>query len=54
MPKTRIARAPSTHTKEIKDKEKREAVLALMSEYSVLFAVETNKADLVVAAVDKG
>jgi ankyrin repeat protein len=42
------------HTKEIKDEEKREAVLALMAEYSVLCAVATGKADLVAAAVAKG
>jgi len=42
------------HTKEIKDKEKRAAVLALMAEYSVLCAVATGKADLVAAAVAKG
>jgi len=42
------------HTKEIKDEEKRAAVLALMAEYSVLCAVATGKADLVAAAVAKG
>ena len=42
------------HTKEIKDEEKRAAVLALMAEYSVLCAVATGKADLVAAAVTKG
>jgi ankyrin repeat protein len=42
------------HTKEIKDEEKRVAVLALMAEYSVLCAVATGKADLVAAAVAKG
>jgi len=42
------------HTKEIKDEEKRAAVLALMAECSVLCAVATGKADLVAAAVAKG
>ena len=42
------------HNKEIKDEEKRAAVLALMAEYSVLCAVATGKADLVAAAVAKG
>ena len=42
------------HTKEIKDEEKRAAVLAIMEEYSVLCAVATGKADLVAAAVAKG
>jgi hypothetical protein len=42
------------HTKEIKDEEKRAAVLALMAEYSVLCAVATGKADLVAEAVAKG
>jgi hypothetical protein len=42
------------HTKEIKDEEKRAAVLAVMAEYSVLCAVVTGKADLVAAAVAKG
>jgi ankyrin repeat protein len=41
-------------TKEIKDEEKRAAVLALMAEYSVLCAVATGKVDLVAAAVAKG
>ena len=42
------------HAKEIKDEEKRAAVLALMAEYSVLCAVATGKADLVAAAVATG
>jgi ankyrin repeat protein len=42
------------HAKEIKDEEKRAAVLAPMAGYSVLYAVATGKADLVAASVDKG
>jgi len=42
------------HTKEIKDEEKRAAVLALIVEYLVLCAVATGKGDLVAAPVAKG
>jgi len=42
------------HAKEIRDEEKRAAVLARMAEYSVLCAVATGRADLVAAAVAKG
>ena len=52
--KARYGKGALDHTKEIKDEEKRVAMLALMAEYSVLCAVETGKADLVAAAVAKG
>ena len=42
------------HAKEIKDKEKREAVLTVMADFSVMSAVALGKADLVAAAVAKG
>ncbi len=49
-----VGKGALDHTKEIKDEEKRAAVLALMAGYSVLCAVATGKADLVAAAVAKG
>ena len=42
------------HAKEIRDEEKRAAVLARMAECSVLCAVATGRADLVAEAVAKG
>jgi len=42
------------HAKEIKDKEKREAVLTVLADVSVMSAVALGKADLVAAAVAKG
>jgi ankyrin repeat protein len=44
----------SDHAKEIKDKEKREAVLTVLADFSVMSAVALGKADLVAAAVAKG
>ena len=52
--KDKIGKGAFDHTKKIKDEEKRAAMLALMSEYSVLCAVATGQADLVAAAVAKG
>ena len=44
----------SEGAKEIKDKEKREAVLTVLADFSVMSAVALGKADLVAAAVAKG